>query len=85
MVNWEEFVIRRSISLEQFKIQHNIVTKQDLIDCCARFNITPPSQEKLNALFPDKKEVLEQNLETENIVKPTNLVDNKKVKGAKNK
>ena len=85
MVNWEEFVIRRSIDFEQFKIQHNIITKQDLVDCCSRFNITPPSQEKLAVLFPEKTEVVEQNIEVETIVKVNNSVDNKKAKGAKSK
>lgn len=85
MVNWEDFVLRRNINFEQFKTQHGIITKQDLIDCCSRFNITPPTQEKLNALFPEKTEIVEQNIEVETVVKVNNSVDNKKAKGAKNK
>jgi hypothetical protein len=85
MVSWEEFVVRRSINFEQFKAQHGINTKQDLIDCCSRFNISTPSQEKLAALFPEKIESVEQISEVETLVKPTKTVDNKKAKGAKNK
>jgi len=54
MVNWEDFVIRRNINFEEFKREYAIETKQDLIDCCARFGIKPPGEMKMNSLFPER-------------------------------
>ena len=60
MVSWESFVSRRNINFENFKKEHNIVTKQDLVNCCVRFGIESPTPGQLNALFPEKQVEIEQ-------------------------
>jgi hypothetical protein len=76
MIDWESFVSRRNINFEEFKKEHNIATKEDLVNCCSRFGIEPPGQGQLNALFPEKQVE----------IKPVEMfeqVDIKKTRGAK--
>ena len=86
MISWERFVSRRNIDFEKFKIEHNIATKQDLIEVCLRYEIKSPTQEQLIVLFPETmKDNVERNNTPEDIFKFDKSIDNKKTKGAKNK
>lgn len=84
MISWESFVSRRSINFEDFKKEHNIVTKEDLVNCCSRFGVEPPSPGQLIALFPEKK-VETKPVETKSVETKLEQVDTKKTRGAKSK
>ena len=79
MVDWDDFVTRRNVNFEEFKKEYEIISKQDLINCCLRFGINPPSELKLNSLFPDKIEHFDS------VDNEENKVTIKKNKRSKNK
>jgi hypothetical protein len=55
MISWEDFVTRRNIDFEKFKISHGIENERDLLRYCHEFNLEPPDERKLSSLFPPKK------------------------------
>jgi signal recognition particle receptor subunit beta len=55
-VEWDDFVIRRSIKFSEFCEQFNIKTKEDLVVVCNKFDVNPPSNLQLSSLFPSVKE-----------------------------
>jgi hypothetical protein len=56
MIEWDDFVIRRSIKFFEFCEQFNIKTKEDLVTVCNKFSVKPPSDLQLSSLFPVVKE-----------------------------
>jgi hypothetical protein len=60
MTRWDDFVIRRSINFEEFKLLYNITCESDLLECCRRFGVEPPGELQLNSLFPVVPESVEQ-------------------------
>ena len=52
MISWEDFVTRRNLNFEKFKEAQGIKSIDDLMQYCKEFNLMPPSEAKLSALFP---------------------------------
>jgi hypothetical protein len=70
MIEWDDFVIRRSIKFSEFCEQFQIKTKEDLVAVCTKLNVKSPSDLQLSSLFPVAREnkhaeVLEVKDETE--------------------
>jgi hypothetical protein len=63
MTSWDDFVMRRSINFEDFKQTYEIKNETDLIECCKRFGVEPPSQLKLASLFPVQKSFVHEKVE----------------------
>lgn len=63
MTSWDDFVIRRSINFEEFKKTYEIKNEFDLIECCKRFGVEPPSQIKLASLFPVQQSFVQEKVE----------------------
>jgi len=55
-VEWDDFVIRRSIKFSEFCEQFKIKTKEDLVSICNKFDVNPPGDLQLSSLFPEVKE-----------------------------
>ena len=56
MIDWDSFVMRRSINFEEFSRQFEIKTVGDLLDVCQRLHIIPPNHSQVLSLFPPKQE-----------------------------
>lgn len=77
MIDWDSFVIRRSIDFENFSKQFNIKSVSDLLRVCQKLNVTPPSDSQILSLFHPKEEV--SNVEPfviEDVIEET-IVENK--------
>jgi hypothetical protein len=63
MTSWDDFVVRRGINFEDFKQKYEINTEADLVECCRRFGVEPPSQLKLVSLFPVQESFVQEKVE----------------------
>jgi hypothetical protein len=56
MIDWDSFIIRRSINFAEFSRQFNIKSVGDLLNVCQKLSVKPPTDLQILSLFPPKKE-----------------------------
>ncbi len=82
MIDWDSFIVRRSIDFSEFSKQFNIKTVGDLLNVCQKLNVKPPSDLQILSLFPPKKEdVVIVETAVENEAKEVVTKKNKKIQG----